>query len=142
MAACSSQEQPGALLRQDRCLLLRQYRCLSISYLSCPNSRHLSCFNRRHLSCLNRRRDVCRPPDDSQSPVFIVDTRSCLVSTADIYLLAGGGQLFHFLLRQDRCLLLKQDRCLLLRQDRCLLLRQDTCLLLRQDGRAEHKVLG
>ena len=44
-----------------------------------------------------------------------------------------AGQLFHFLLRQDRCLLLRQDRCLLLRQDRCVLLGQDRCLLLRQD---------
>ena len=57
-----SQKQPGALLRQDRCLLLRQDRCLSSSHLSCLNSRHLSCLNRRHLSCLNRRRDSCRPP--------------------------------------------------------------------------------
>ena len=31
MVACSSQEQPGALSRQDRCLLLRQDRCLRLS---------------------------------------------------------------------------------------------------------------
>ena len=59
-AACSSQEQPGATLSQDRCLLLRQDGCLISSHLSCLNSRHLSWLNRRHPSCLKRRHNSSR----------------------------------------------------------------------------------
>ena len=63
-AACSSQEQPGATLSQDRCLLLRQDRCLSSSHLSCLNSKHLS--SQQQTSVLA---DICPASTEDISPV-------------------------------------------------------------------------
>ena len=69
-------------------------------------------------------------PSQQQTSVLSQQKTSILSQQNTQQQPAGGRQLFHLLLRQDRCLLLRQDRCLLLRQDRCLLLRQDRCLLL------------